>query len=295
MESRDWCIDHRELTLYEDRILGNGCCATIYAGKWRFLDVAIKKFDPDCQPKERRFLKKELDILVKMHHPHVLQVLGVCWNPFMLVLEYMPKGNLRQNIQHYRTRPWFTTFYKKRKWSLQLCLGLIYLHERKPEYVIHRDIKPTNLLIDQNENLKIADFGLSKLIQASILLPTLSLEGNLHLLDEKMTHTIGTPFFAAPEIFVSKTGKYDSSVDIWSLGCTLFEIWENESISAFCDMDALYIGEWKPMFWKCPRQIRPIIRACISKNPQERPDARTVLQFFQSLSLWKSVWYTTTL
>ena len=286
MDSRDWFIDHREVTLDERHILGEGFCSLIYKGKWRCLDVAVKKFDIECQPINRSVMKKELDVLIRIHHPHILQILGVCWNPLMLILEYMPKGNLRQNIQSFSRQPWFITCFQKKKWSLQICLGLVYLHERKPEYVIHRDLKPSNILVDHYRNVKIADFGLSKLIETNMLKPVSSLgDGLNHLGDEKLTHTIGTPFFAAPEVFVAQKGHYDTSADIWSLGCTLYEIWEGIPISSQCDIDTLYNGQWTPVFHYCPRKLRPYISSCLSVDAQKRPDIRTLMSVFKSLTM----------
>ena len=291
MNENEWFIDHREITIDYDRILGRGLYATVYRGRWRFVDVAVKKFNPGCQPTDRVHMRKEIDILVKMHHPHIVQILGVCWNPFMLVLEYMPRGNLRDAMRRIERYPSCLTFSVKKKWSIQLCVALIYLHERKPQYVIHRDIKPTNVLMDEYGNLKISDFGLSKLMDVSLEACSRSVGADLCALEnttnEIMTKNIGTLFYMAPEIIDPAIHHYDTRVDLWGLGCTLYELWENVYLRNQCAPKDMYTQRWTPDFVRTPRILRPLIEACLEINPQNRPDARAVLDVVYQASLWR--------
>jgi serine/threonine protein kinase len=289
MNENEWFIDHREITMDYKHILGRGQFATVYKGKWRFVDVAVKKFNPECQPKDRVHLQKEMDILVKMHHPHIVQILGVCWNPFMLILEYMPRGNLRDALKRIERYPSCFNFSLKKKWSIQLCVALIYLHERKPQYVIHRDIKPTNVLIDQYGNLKISDFGISKLMDVSLETCSRSVSSDLCTLEHssEMTKNIGTLYYTAPEILDPTIRHYDNRVDLWSLGCTLYELWENLYLRNQCTVDQIYTQLWEPDFMYTPRILRPLIEACLDVGPHNRPEARALLDILYQVSFWK--------
>lgn len=90
-------------------------------------------------------------------------------------------------------------------YGAELILGLEYIHSQK---VIYRDLKPENLLLDKDGHLKMADFGICKMFDDKV---------------NVTTSVIGTPQYLAPEINVG-FGGYDYRVDIWSLGCCLYEI-----------------------------------------------------------------------
>lgn len=292
MNENEWFIDHREIKVDYTKIMGRGQFATVYKGKWRFLDVAVKKFNPECQPKDRVHLRKEIDILIKMHHPHIVQILGVCWNPFMLVLEWMPRGNLRQMMGRLDSYPSCFIFPRKKKWSIQLCIALIYLHERKPQYVIHRDIKPTNILMDENGNLKISDFGVSKLMDMSLNNCSWSVGSDLcrlenHVPETQMTKGIGTLYFMAPEVLNPDIKTYDTRVDIWALGCTLYEIWEHQYLHNRCTAAEMYAKEWTPTFVYTPWLLRPLICGCLELDPNNRPEARAILDVLYQISWWR--------
>ena len=296
MNENEWFIDRREIFIDYKQILGRGQFATVYKGKWRFLDVAVKKFNPGCQPTDRIHLQKEIDILVKMHHPHIVQILGVCWHPFMLILEWMPRGNLRENMRLLRRWMECFTFHRKKKWSIQLCVALLYLHERKPQYVIHRDIKPTNILMDKYGNLKISDFGISKLMDVTIMTCSRSVEGNLAHFgslenniepEPSMTKNIGTLYYMAPEIMDPLQSHYDTRVDLWGLGCTLYELWENVDLRNECHPEEMYQRKWSPTFCHTPRILRPLLQACLDVNPNHRPEVRSILDILYQISFWK--------
>lgn len=91
-----------------------------------------------------------------------------------------------------------------RYYGAQILLGLEYLHERN---ILYRDLKPENILLDKNGNIKLADFGICKILE----------DGGV---TESLT---GTVQYLAPEVFFSKKG-YCLMVDVWSLGCCLYEM-----------------------------------------------------------------------
>ncbi|PIA90995.1 putative serine/threonine-protein kinase fhkC [Cercospora beticola] len=188
--------------------LGKGHFATVYlcCEKSTGMRYAVKKFEKRSGPGEKskvEGLQQEIAVLMGVSHPNVLclketfdEADGV-----YLVLELAPEGELfnwivmKQKLSEVETRKLF----------IQLFQGIKYLHERN---IVHRDIKPENILIvDKQLNVKIADFGLAKIIG-----------------EESFTTTLcGTPSYVAPEILEqTNRRRYTRAVDVWSLGVVLY-------------------------------------------------------------------------
>ena len=106
----------------------------------------------------------------KLHHPNIVQFLGYIDKPFVLIMEYIPNGNLLEKIK---------TLKRKQKISIMqnILQALVYLHNRRPQSLIHRDIKPTNILLTKSNVAKITDFGISKLYMTrknSLMVPKIT-------------------------------------------------------------------------------------------------------------------------
>jgi len=141
----------------------------------------------------------EKNILSTLSHPGIIRLYASFYteSSFCLLLEFLPGGDLYNSIKkHKRLDPGYVRHY-----TVQLIIILEYLHSRS--FAV-RDLKPENLLIDSNGNLKLSDFGFCKIIH-----------------DRTWTFC-GTPDYMAPEILAS-TG-YNTSVDLWSLGILIFEM-----------------------------------------------------------------------
>ncbi|MCJ1288921.1 hypothetical protein MMC34_000452 [Xylographa carneopallida] len=188
--------------------LGKGHFATVYlcvekASGARF---AVKRFEKRPGEKERSAtdgLQQEIAVLMSVSHPNMLCLKDTFDEDdgVYLVLELAAEGELfnwivmKQKLTEQETRKVF----------VQLFQGMKYLHERN---IVHRDLKPENiLLIDKDLSVKIADFGLAKIIG-----------------EESFTTTLcGTPSYVAPEILEnSKHRRYTRAVDVWSLGVVLY-------------------------------------------------------------------------
>ncbi|KAK6134341.1 hypothetical protein DH2020_031905 [Rehmannia glutinosa] len=121
----------------------------------------------------RKAFRDELALLQKMRHPNVVQFLGAVTQstPMMIVTEYLPKVSLRSAL-YMR----LGAYLKRRgalkptlviKFALDIARGMNYLHEHKPEAIIHRDLEPPNILRDDSGHLKVADFGLTSLMKVA--------------------------------------------------------------------------------------------------------------------------------
>jgi serine/threonine protein kinase len=124
--------------------------------------VAIKRADRNSMQGAVEF-KNEIELLSRVHHRNLVSLIGFCYEQGeqMLVYEYISNGTLRENL----TGSGMYLDWKKRlRIALGSARGLAYLHELADPPIIHRDIKSTNILLDNNLKAKVADFGLSKLV-----------------------------------------------------------------------------------------------------------------------------------
>ena len=153
-------------------------------------------------------VKREIAIMKKLSHPHVLRLFEVMDDPkvnkLYLVLEYMKLGDLMQIMRGDAKRYRCDAMGEGPLWTCirQVASGLDYLHAQS---IVHGDIKPQNLLLGEDGVLKIADFGISKMLAQ----------------EEALLETAGTPAFMCPEICAGRPYA-GPSADVWALGVTMF-------------------------------------------------------------------------
>lgn len=237
----EWEIPPHEICV-QRRLLGGGSFANVYMAMWRQTPVVAKVFHPSSIQDKEFLLDREIDIMTKLHHPNIVQVLGYVRDPFVIVMEHLPRGDLLSNLGRLK---------KSEKVAVMRdCLrALCYLHNRKPESLIHRDIKLSNILLTKSKVAKIADFGLSRLTSGMAYTDS---QNNLSQLEEigdndlELTETIGTERYAAPEM---PCKHYTNKIDVYALGVVLYELFETKRY------DKGHQFEWQ---WT-PSPIRKII------------------------------------
>uniref|UniRef100_A0A182P9X6 non-specific serine/threonine protein kinase n=1 Tax=Anopheles epiroticus TaxID=199890 RepID=A0A182P9X6_9DIPT len=148
---------------------------------------------------------KEHTILSQLSHPRIVQYLGYfqttsSWN---IVLEFAERGNLASFLDRRSAEGAFLNQHTVMAKFSDIADGLVYLHQRN---VIHRDLKPANVLICVDNRLKLADFGISKIMHENDLNRTI----------------VGTPLYMAPEVARGK--DYDYKSDVWALGIIFYEL-----------------------------------------------------------------------
>ncbi|GFS52457.1 cyclin-dependent kinase 2 [Trichonephila inaurata madagascariensis] len=167
--------------------------------------VALKKIRLKCETEGvPSTALREISLLKDLDHPNVVRLEDVVYSDqkLFLVFEYLDLDLKKQLDQLQNTGlPLRTT----KSYLYQLLRGLAYCHSRK---ILHRDLKPQNLLVDKEGNIKLADFGLARAFQLPI---------------KAYTHEIVTLWYRAPEILLG-TKEYSTSVDIWSIGCIFAEM-----------------------------------------------------------------------
>ncbi|KAF3450749.1 hypothetical protein FNV43_RR06838 [Rhamnella rubrinervis] len=169
--------------------------------------VAIKQLKAGSGQGEREF-RAEVELISRVHHRHLVSLVGYCISGAqrMLIYEFIPNNTLEFHL-HGKRRPkmnWPT----RMKIALGSARGLAYLHEDCQPKIIHRDIKAANILLQDNFEAKVADFGLAKI----------SLETDTHV----STRIMGTLGYLAPEYATS--GKLTDKSDVFSFGVVLLEL-----------------------------------------------------------------------
>lgn len=170
-------------------------------------EIAVKSLKSGSGQGEREF-QAEVEIISRVHHRHLVSLVGYCISGGrkMLVYEFVPNGNLDQHLhgKGVPTMDWATRI----KIALGAAKGLAYLHEDCHPRIIHRDIKASNILLDDNFEAKVADFGLAKLTQ----------DNYTHV----STRVMGTFGYLAPEY--ASSGKLTEKSDVFSFGVMLLEL-----------------------------------------------------------------------
>uniref|UniRef100_A0A453SC42 Protein kinase domain-containing protein n=1 Tax=Aegilops tauschii subsp. strangulata TaxID=200361 RepID=A0A453SC42_AEGTS len=192
--------------------IGEGGYGIVYRCILDHTEVAVKVIQQDSRGKIDEFFK-EIDILSRLHHPHLVLLLGFCPEIGCLVYEYMENGSLEdQLIDNEGRQPlhWFLRF----QIIFEVARGLAFLHGTKPEPIVHRDLKPGNILLDKNYVSKIGDVGFAKLI--SDLAP----DGFTEYRDD--TVIAGTMYYMDPEYQL--TGTVRPKSDLFALGIIILQL-----------------------------------------------------------------------
>jgi len=200
--------------------LGRGGMGVVYKARQKSLNrlVALKLLAPERadDPQFAARFEKEAHALAALNHPNIVGVydFGQVGGFYFLLMEFVDGVNLRQLLQTKRLTP-------KEALSIvpPVCDALQCAHDHG---IVHRDIKPENLLIDKNGTVKIADFGIAKIVHSSHLAPRDEQCASPH---DAATMPFGTPDYAAPE---QAHGTADHRADIYSLGVVLYEMLTGE-------------------------------------------------------------------
>ncbi|CAG9112063.1 unnamed protein product [Plutella xylostella] len=258
-------IDYNEIR--ELTVVGKGAFGVVWKGLWRNKYVAVKHINSEA---EKREFAIEVRQLSRVSHPNIVRLYGACTKGahVCLVMEFAEGGSL-YNVLHCHPKPKYTPAHAM-SWALQCAEGVAYLHAMKPKPLIHRDLKPPNLLLVSNgQRLKICDFGTAA-DKATY-----------------MTNNKGSAAWMAPEVF--EGSSYTEKCDVFSWGIILWEVLTRrkpfeEGGSAFGIMWAVHNGQRPPLIEGCPPPLEQLMTQCWHKVPARRPSMNKVVEIMSALS-----------
>ncbi|CAH1972154.1 unnamed protein product [Acanthoscelides obtectus] len=252
-------IDYSEIQKKE--VVGEGSFGIVYKGIWNDTLVAVKNISRET---EKKSFLIEVRQLSRVNHENIVKLYGACTQGMLcLVMEYAEGGSLfnvlhRSNLQY--------TLAHAMSWAYQCSKGVEYLHSMKPKPLIHRDLKPPNLLlINGGVHLKICDFGTAA-------------DKNTY-----MTNNKGSAAWMAPEVFSSS--HYTEKCDVFSWGIILWEVvsrkkpFYNKGGTAFSIMWAVHKGKRPPLIRNCPLPIENLMTTCWDHDPKNRLSMAEVISF----------------
>ncbi|KAL3738094.1 hypothetical protein ACJRO7_019599 [Eucalyptus globulus] len=261
-------IRWEDLQLGEE--IGQGSYAAVYRGLWKGSDVAIKVYvGNEYSENTLQDYKKEIEIMKRLRHPNVLLFMGAVYSKERpaIVTEFMPRGSLFKTL--HKNNHVLDTRHRLRM-ALDVARGMNYLHHRNPP-IVHRDLKSSNLLVDKNWTVKVGDFGLSRLKNATLLTAK---SGR------------GTPQWMAPEVLRNEPS--DEKSDVYSFGVILWELM-TESIpwSNLNSLQVVGVVGFMDRRLDMPEGIDPVIASlihdCWQSDPGKRPSFEVILQRMRNL------------
>lgn len=247
------------------KLIGKGGFGKVYKIKDEYnKEYALKKINIKTSYKENSNIITELQILryhkcnylIKYHSCH-LEINKLC-----IITDFYERGDLFYVIQNMKKIEENFEENILCKIFLDICLGVKYLHDNN---IIHRDLKTSNILIDKNYRAYIGDFGISKILTKY----------------PKTSTQIGTPFYMSPELF--RKINYGKKVDIWSLGCILYEMIELKQ--PFMNNESMYSlslrvvkGNYPKIYThKYSMDIINLIYYLLETNPEKRLSIKCLL------------------
>ncbi|XP_040302582.1 tyrosine-protein kinase ABL2 isoform X6 [Herpailurus yagouaroundi] len=262
-----WEMERTDITMKHK--LGGGQYGEVYVGVWKkySLTVAVKTLKEDTMEVEE-FLK-EAAVMKEIKHPNLVQLLGVCTlePPFYIVTEYMPYGNLLDYLRECNRDE--VTAVVLLYMATQISSAMEYLEKKN---FIHRDLAARNCLVGENHVVKVADFGLSRLMTG-----------------DTYTAHAGAKFpikWTAPESLAYNTFSIKS--DVWAFGVLLWEI-ATYGMSPYPGIDLSQVYDLLEKGYRmeqpegCPPKVYELMRACWKWSPADRPSFAETHQAFETM------------
>ncbi|EHA98291.1 SPS1/STE20-related protein kinase YSK4 [Heterocephalus glaber] len=268
-------LNHEESILWtKGEILGKGAYGTVYCGLTSqgqliaVKQVALDTSDKLATEKEYQKLQEEVDLLKALKHVNIVAYLGTYLeeNIVSIFMEFVPGGSISSIINRFGPLPEMVFC----KYTKQIIQGVAYLHEN---CVVHRDIKGNNVMLMPTGIIKLIDFGCAKRLAWAGLNGTHS---------DMLKSMHGTPYWMAPEV-INESG-YGRKSDIWSIGCTVFEMATGKPPLASMDRMAamFYIGAHRGLMPPLPdhfsENAADFVRMCLTRDQHERPSALQLLK-----------------
>ena len=268
--------------------MGEGAYGTVFKGNLSSeFFVAVKVLNNSKGDGEE--FVNEVGAMGHIHHVNVVRMVGFCADGYRraLVYEYFPNGSLQDFISSADNKNGFLGWDRLKDISLGIAKGIEYLHQGCELRILHFDIKPHNVLLDQSFTPKISDFGLAKLCSKDQSIVS-------------MTTARGTMGYIAPEVFSRNFGNVSYKSDVYSFGMLLLEIvGGRKNIGPTIDNGSdIYYPEWIYNLLEGGEDLRVHIGEegsdatiakqlaivglwCIQWHPVDRPSMKVVVQMLE--------------
>ncbi|KAH8499154.1 hypothetical protein H0E87_017895 [Populus deltoides] len=276
---------YKATTGFTDRkLLGSGGFGKVYRGVLPSsnMQVAIKKVSHDSKQGTKQFVA-EIVSMGRLRHRNLVQLLGYCRRKgeLLLVYDYMPHGSLDKLLFHNDT-PSFNWVHRYQVLR-GVASALLYLHEEWEQVVLHRDVKASNILLDDDFNGRLGDFGLAKFYDRGA--------------NPQTTCVVGTVGYIAPE--VTRTGRATTSSDVFAFGTFMLEMaCGRKPVEPEQSAEKMILVDWVLDSWKIGDILRTgdpklegnyvveemelVLRLgllCSFSTPQARPSMRQISQY----------------
>ncbi|GMJ05339.1 hypothetical protein HRI_004203100 [Hibiscus trionum] len=266
--------------------LGQGGFGTVFKGKLRSGKLVAIKLLNESKGNGQDFIS-EVATIGRIHHVNVVQLIGFCveGKKQALVFDFMPNGSLDKVI--FSTESGGLSWEKMFEVALGIGRGIEYLHNGCVMQILHFDIKPHNILLDENFNPKVSDFGLAKLYSTDDSIVSL-------------TAARGTIGYMAPELFYKNIGGVSYKADVYSFGMMLMEIvGRRRNMNTYADHSSqtyfpswiydqfelgenIELGNMTENENKVVRKMIIVAFWCIQTRPIHRPSMSKVLNMLES-------------
>ncbi|XP_041012334.1 serine/threonine-protein kinase STY46 isoform X2 [Juglans microcarpa x Juglans regia] len=258
-----WEIDPKHLK-FENKI-ASGSYGDLCKGTYYSQEVAIKVLKPERVDSDmQREFAQEVFILRKVRHKNVVQFIGACTKPpsVCIVTEFMSGGSVYDYLHKQKGVFKLPSLLKV---AIDVSKGMNYLHQNN---IIHRDLKAANLLMDDNEVVKVADFGVARVKPQSGV----------------MTAETGTYRWMAPEVIEHK--PYDHKADVFSFGIVLWELLTGKLPYEYLTPLQAAVGVvQKGLRPTIPKNTHPklveLLLSCWQQDPALRPDFSEIIEILQ--------------
>jgi len=215
--------------------------------------------------------RREVWLMSTLQHPNIVSMIGFCFEPYSIVMEYMDKGSLSSFLQKSEDLPYSTQL----QLALDVAKGMMFLHSASPP-IVHRDLKSPNVLMQSSPDApyvtcKVSDFGLSRSLVSGFV-----------------SKVIDNPRWCAPEILQNK--EYDEKADVYSFAIILWEICTRQFPFDEFNIKWVYVLEDKIITGlrptipaTCPQRFSALISQCWDAQPTARPSFDEIVTVIEEM------------
>ena len=265
--NNQYILKHTEWSTIKENI-GKGGYATVHLAKMKATGqlIAVKEMKAaQLFGQKIKFMKREIDSLMKLDHPNVIKLIGVTVTPpFCIATNFIPNGCLADLIHGKTINPRSTPLFRS-KVALDVSRALEYIHALG---LLHRDLKPLNILLDDNDRAVVCDFGLAR-VKSNV-----------------MSCELGTMQWVAPEILTAGN-RYTQSVDVYAFGIIMWELLTSEN--PYHGLHPVQLANMVLKFKmrpeipeNTPEDLKTLITRCWDQDPNNRPPFKELRELFET-------------